>query len=88
VAAVGRGLALLLLGRDRPETGLVDWLGMTVVGITAGVVAGARSVSLTVRPVPRDAVEPRTEQHGKQEADQRQRRDERDELLGSQRATP
>ena len=88
VAAVGRGLALLLLGRDRAERGLVHRLVMGRVRVAARVVPGPRSVALPVVAVGRDPVQARPEQDREDEADQRQGRDERDQLLGGQRPTP
>jgi hypothetical protein len=85
---VGRGLALLFFGWDRPERGLVDRLVVRRVRVAARVVPGPRSVALPVLAMVRYAVESRPEQDREQEADERQSGDERDELLRSQDITP
>jgi hypothetical protein len=88
VAPVRRGLPLLLLGWDGAERGLVHRLAVRRVRVSAGVVAGPRSVAVPVLAVLGNAVETRPEEDREQEPDERQGRDEGDELLRCQGITP
>ena len=91
VAGVGRGGPLLLLGGDRPEPGLVDdrvgFVRLAAVSGVAGMVIGM-SCAVRLVAVRRHAVDPRADQDGEQESGQRQRRDERDEVLDRHRLIP